>query len=90
MKIVITGALGHIGSKLIRDIPKHLHNHQFVLIDSLITERYSSLYQLPKGIHYTFIHSDIFEIDYSNILRDTVAVIYLAAITDAERSVDKS
>ena len=89
MKIIITGALGHIGSKLIRDIPKHLHNHQFVLIDSLITERYSSLYQLPKGIHYTFIHSDIFEIDYSNILRDTVAVIHLAAITDAERSVDR-
>jgi nucleoside-diphosphate-sugar epimerase len=89
MKIVITGALGHIGSKLIRDIPKHLRNHQFVLIDSLITERYSSLYQLPKGIHYTFIHSDIFEIDYSNILRDTVAVIHLAAITDAERSFDR-
>lgn len=89
MKIIITGALGHIGSRLIRDIPQFLCSYQFVLIDSLITERYSSLFQLPEDINYTFFHSDIFEIDYSDILKDTVAVIHLAAITDAERSVDR-
>ena len=89
MKIIITGALGHIGSRLIRDIPQSLCSYQFVLIDSLITERYSSLFQLPEDINYKFLHSDIFEIDYSDILKDTVAVIHLAAITDAERSIDR-
>ena len=89
MKIIITGALGHIGSRLIRDIPQSLCSYQFVLIDSLITERYSSLFQLPEDINYKFLHCDIFEIDYSDILKDTVAVIHLAAITDAERSIDR-
>lgn len=89
MKIIITGALGHIGSRLIRDIPQFLRSYQFVLIDNLFTERYASLFQLPEDLNYTFLHSDIFEIDYSDILKDTIAVIHLAAITDAERSVDR-
>ncbi len=74
---------------MIRDIPKHLRDHQFVLIDSLITERYSSLFELPKQFNYTFIHSDIFEVDYSKVLKNAAVVIHLAAITDAERSIDR-
>ena len=49
MKIVITGALGHIGSSLIRNIPYTLTENEFVLIDSLVTQRYSSLFDL-QGI----------------------------------------
>lgn len=90
MKIVITGALGHIGSSLIRNIPASLSNVEFVLIDSLLTQRYSSLFELPKQFNYSFIHSDIFEVDYSLILKDCLAVVHLAAITDAERSFERS
>ena len=41
MKIIVTGALGHIGSKLIRDLPNFFHDCEIVLIDNLKTQRYT-------------------------------------------------
>ena len=43
MNILITGALGHIGSKLIRYLPQKINNSNFYLIDDLRTQRYISL-----------------------------------------------
>ena len=42
MKIIVTGALGHIGSKLIRDLPSYFKNSEIILIDNVTTQRYTS------------------------------------------------
>lgn len=85
-KLVITGALGHIGSKFVRDLPVIFPNTQIVMIDNLVTQRYSSLFDLPKRGKYKFIGADILEMDMDKILEPNDIVIHLAAITDAARS----
>ena len=49
MKIVVTGALGHIGSRLIRELPTIFPDANIVLIDNLSTQRYCSLFNLPTS-----------------------------------------
>lgn len=84
-KIIITGALGHIGSALIRHFPEKFKNTEFVLIDNLLTQRYCSLFDLPKA-KFTFVNKDILKDDLSFYLKDADALIHLAAITDAANS----
>ena len=84
MKIIITGGLGHIGSRLIREIPELIDVSEIVIIDSLTTQRYSSLFELPLKTKYTFIHDDIRHLKASSIARcsDADLIIHLAAIND--------
>jgi UDP-glucose 4-epimerase len=86
MKIVVTGALGHIGSRLIRELPDFFPNIQIVLIDNLKTQRYSSLFGLPEGVRYRFIESDVLEMDLNAVISGADAVVHLAALTDATGS----
>ena len=86
--ILITGALGHIGSKLIRDFSPELVE-KVIILDNLSTQRYASLFNLPGGIKYEFYEDDIRTVDFSKYLKEASAVIHLAAITDAPSSVDK-
>ena len=86
MKIIISGALGHIGSYLIRDLPLRLDNLEICLIDNMLTQRYASLYNLPSLGNYNFIEGDITKIELNNIVKDSDLVIHLAAITDAASS----
>lgn len=85
-RIVITGALGHIGSRLVRDLPVAFPGTQIIMIDNLVTQRYGSLFDLPKNGKYKFIGADILDIDLKKILMPKDIVIHLAAITDAARS----
>jgi hypothetical protein len=50
MKVVITGALGHIGSYLIRDLPFRFPGVDIVMIDNMMTQRYPSLFDLPREV----------------------------------------
>jgi UDP-glucose 4-epimerase len=86
MKIVITGALGHIGSKLLRDLPKTFPGCRIVMIDSLMTQRYCSLFNLPKCGKYKFINGDITKIKLCPYFKNSTHVIHLAAMTDAVSS----
>lgn len=86
MKIVITGALGHIGSKLIRELPSRLKIDEIILIDNLLTQRYCSLFDLPSNTKYQFIEADILKQSVLPYLNHASAVIHLAAITDAANS----
>lgn len=86
MKIIVTGALGHIGSKLIRALPTAFPNHKIVMIDDMSTQRFASLFNLPKEGRYEFIESDLRKAPLKEIFRDARAVIHLAAITDAASS----
>lgn len=90
MKITLTGALGHIGSRLIRDLPDHFDNPEIVMVDDFATQRYASLFDLPTSARYKFIEGDVTEMDLSNAIEGADAVIHLAAITDAAGSFDKA
>ena len=48
MKILITGGLGHIGSYLLENINKFKLVKKIYIIDNLATNRYCSLFNIPK------------------------------------------
>ena len=86
MKIVITGALGHIGSRVIRKLPSCFLGSKVVMIDNFLTQRYCSLYNLPSNIQYQFIEADVLTMDLDTVIAGADVVIHLAAITDAANS----
>lgn len=86
MKLMITGALGHIGSRLVRELPAGAFERVY-LLDNLSTQRYSSLFNLPPGISFRLIEADICTADLEKYLDGVDVVIHLAAVTDAEASV---
>jgi len=90
MKIVVTGALGHIGSSLIRELPAQFTGAEIVMIDNLMSQRYASLFALPAIGRYRFIEADVREIDLRPLFEGAHAVVHLAAITDAAGSFDKA
>lgn len=90
MKIVITGATGHIGSFLVRDFTNKFNDLEIIMIDNMLTQRFSSLFNLPDSLIYRFIEADITEIDLIPVLKEVDFLIHLAAITDAAGSFDKA
>lgn len=82
-KILITGALGHIGSSLIRNLGKNVAD-EVIILDNLESRRYPSLFDLPKGFKFKFIRDDVTTADIGKYLKGVDIVIHLAALTDAE------
>ena len=89
MNILITGALGHIGSKLIRHLPKKIKESNFYLIDDLRTQRFMSLINLPHSSNFKFYDETISKKLITNIIKKIHIVIHLAATTDAASSFGK-
>lgn len=83
--ILITGALGHIGSRLIRDLSPSLAS-ELRLLDNLESQRYCSLFHLPDKFQYRFFQDDVRTADMEKYLQGVSAVIHLAALTNAEAS----
>ena len=90
MKIVVTGATGHIGSYVIKDLAKQFPGSEVVMIDNMITQRYPSLFNLPSGGRYKFIEDDVITMDLHPVLKDAHVVIHLAAITNAAASFENA
>jgi UDP-glucose 4-epimerase len=90
MKILVTGALGHIGSQLIRDLPRIIPNIDIILVDNLFTQRYCSLFDLPGTGRYRFVEADILSCDLSQLLEGVDVLVHLAAVTDAASSFDSA
>lgn len=82
MRIVVTGALGHIGSKLIRTLPTKFKGCEVVLIDNFLTQRYISLFSLPKLGSYKFVEADVTKENSRDLFKGADVAIHLAQIAD--------
>jgi UDP-glucose 4-epimerase len=91
MKITVTGGLGHIGSALIRSNLAPLGVDEIVIVDSLSTQRFSSIFNLSQKPKITFIDKPVQFLINKDLetIEGSTALIHLAAMTDASGSVDK-
>ena len=90
MKYIITGAIGHIGSYVIRDLAVQFPGAEIIIIDNMMTQRFPSLFNLPAVGNYHFIDGDVTTMELEPLFRGADVVIHLAAITDAAGSFDKA
>ncbi|MBI2822488.1 MAG: NAD(P)-dependent oxidoreductase [Acidobacteria bacterium] len=88
MKIAVTGALGHIGSRFIHNLQPGDYE-EVLLLDNLHTQRFCSLFNLPHGVPFHFVQDDVCAANLESHFRDKETVIHLAAVTDAEQSFDR-
>lgn len=88
MRIVVTGALGHIGSAFIRNSALETPDLDVVLVDNLSTQRYSSLFNL-QGANFSLVEGAVTEALTSEIVASANAVVHLAAIADPGLSIAK-
>ena len=87
MKILITGGLGHIGSYLLENIDKIKFIKKIYVIDNLSTNRYCSLFNLPKTNKKIYFYQN--DLSSKNALKNfkkVDLVVNLASLTDAEGS----
>ena len=87
MKILITGGLGHIGSYLLENIDKIKFIKKIYIIDNLSTNRYCSLFNLPKTNKKIYFYQN--DLSLKNALKNfkkVDVVLNLASLTDAESS----
>ena len=59
MRIIITGACGHIGSYLVANLNKIKKIKSTILIDNFATQRYSPLFNLKKQNNISFYQKDL-------------------------------
>jgi len=83
--ILITGGLGHIGSKFLHSIKPGDYDEVRIL-DNMSTQRFYSLFKLPKNVNFNFIEEDLLDTDIMTITKNVDVVVHLAAITDAQSS----
>jgi len=89
-KILVTGGLGHIGSKLIREYGQREDIEKIVILDNLSTQRYSSLFGLVPEGKYKFIEGDIRKYaDVEKAVEGVDEVIHLAALTNAPETKER-
>lgn len=87
MNILVTGGLGHIGSRLIRDLSRVKDVEVIRIMDNLSSQRYCSLFGLPTNVKYEFIEGDVRSCeDLDSAMRNMDLVFHLAAITDAPQT----
>jgi len=87
-KIVVTGALGHIGSAFIHSLSPN-DEYDVTLMDDMSAQRYCSLFNLPEGVSFRFVEGDVCTTHLETIFDGAKAVVHLAALTDAATSFDR-
>tara|TARA_B100001540_G_C15755586_1_gene619204 strand:+ start:21 stop:923 length:903 start_codon:yes stop_codon:yes gene_type:complete len=85
MKIIISGAFGHIGSYLLEKFQKDKTISSVLMIDNFYTQRFSSYLKLKKK-KFKLIDADINKINFKSIKENYDIFIHLGAITNAAES----
>ncbi len=85
MKLLITGACGHIGSFIIEKIKNIKKIKEVVLIDNFKSHRYSTLFNLKKNKKYSFYNIDLSKVSLINF-KKVDYIIHCASLTNAQGS----
>ena len=89
MKILITGACGHIGSFLAENVHKIKGVSRAILVDNLKSNRFNSLYNFEKKNNLSFFLRDLNNLNALNDFCNIDAIIHCASMTNAEKSFGK-
>jgi UDP-glucose 4-epimerase len=91
MTVLITGGLGYLGSRLVREVPDHpaFSGETIRIMDNFRQPRFNALWDLPSYADYDFVEGDIRDPDArAEALEDVDTVFHLAAITNAPETFD--
>lgn len=86
MRILITGGMGHIGSKLINKLSSLNKVEKILIIDNFSTERYVTFINLKNRKKIIFFDEDLINFDVKKIKNKIDCIIHLASTTNAEKS----
>jgi len=89
MKILITGACGHIGSFISENIYKIKKVSKTILVDNLKSNRFYSLFNSKKKNKLNFFVKDLNNINSLNEFKNVDLIIHCASMTNAEKSFGK-
>lgn len=86
MRVVVTGALGHVGSRLTQKLLSALPDAEVVMVDNMSSQPCSPLAFFPPGDRLRFIEADVLTANLRDIFEGAWVVIHLAALADATGS----
>ena len=86
MKVLITGALGHIGSYVAENIHKISKIKETILVDNFESNRFNSLYNLNKKTKLKFYIRDLNNKNSLDSFKNIDYLIHCASMTNAEKS----
>ncbi len=89
MKIIITGACGHIGSYVAENMHKIKKVKNTFLIDNLKSNRVASIFNLKKKSNFQFYVRDLNDVRALDTFKNVDCVIHCASMTNAEKSFGK-
>ena len=86
MKILITGACGHIGSHFVENLYKIKKVKKSILVDNLKSNRFNSLFNINHKNKVEFFLKDLNDPKSLNQFKNINIVFHLASITNAAKS----
>lgn len=86
MNLLITGAMGHIGSKLINKLSSKKKIKKIYIIDNFSSERYISFINLKNRNKIIFFDENLAYFNLDKIKDNIDCIIHLASTTNAEKS----
>ena len=89
MKILVTGACGHIGSYFLENVHKIKKVKKTILVDNLESNRFTSLFNNLKKNNLNFYKRDLNDRKSLNKIKNIDVVIHLASMTNAAKSFGK-
>ena len=89
MKILITGACGHIGSYFVENLYKIKKVKKAILVDNLKSNRFNSLFGTSKKNQVEFYLKDLNDIQSLDSFKNISIVFHFASMTNAEKSFGK-